>query len=199
MAASEPVGSLHLADPERGADAHQDEDGEDVDHDGEPRRVPQDRQGPVGIDHRQHRLDDRGQQHQEPPEDERVHQARHRLLEQLALAEHVRELAGGAGRGVVGATAGPGSADQTRPLPAPSEEQHERRRQDGREREGAQEPARRRISCVRAGTTAVRSPTTARSASCMIGASASLLIAMMRAAPFMPTMCCSAPLIPTAM
>jgi hypothetical protein len=49
------------------------------------------------------------------------------------------------------------------------------------------------------GTTLWTSPTTPRSAIEKIGASLSLLMAMMFLAPFMPTMCCVAPEIPQAM
>ena len=43
------------------------------------------------------------------------------------------------------------------------------------------------------------SPTMPRSAIWKMGASSSLLMAMIFFAPFMPTTCCVAPLIPTAM
>ena len=49
-----------------------------------------------------------------------------------------------------------------------------------------------------AGTIFSASPTTPRSAIFMIGASASLLIAMITFDAFIPTVCCIAPEIPTA-
>ena len=52
---------------------------------------------------------------------------------------------------------------------------------------------------VSLGTIFKASPTTPRSAIFMIGASASLLIAMITFELFMPTVCCMAPEIPTAM
>jgi len=55
------------------------------------------------------------------------------------------------------------------------------------------------IALVRAGTISVRSPTAPRSATSKIGASGSLLIAMMKFEPFMPTRCWIAPEIPAAM
>ena len=54
-------------------------------------------------------------------------------------------------------------------------------------------------AAVRAGRIFSASPTTPRSAIFMIGASASLLIAMMILDVFMPTVCCMAPEMPTAM
>src|SRR5262249_1827078 len=49
------------------------------------------------------------------------------------------------------------------------------------------------------GTTFDASPTTPRSETPKIGASGSLLMAMMLSEPFMPTMCCVAPEMPIAM
>ncbi len=54
-------------------------------------------------------------------------------------------------------------------------------------------------AAVSAGTILSASPTTPRSAIFMIGASASLLMAMITLEAFMPTVCCIAPEIPTAM
>lgn len=52
---------------------------------------------------------------------------------------------------------------------------------------------------MRAGITLWTSPTMPRSATAKIGASGSLLMAMMFLEPFMPTRCCVAPEIPAAM
>ncbi len=60
-------------------------------------------------------------------------------------------------------------------------------------------PLRDVTSSMRAGRSWSASATTPRSASRKIGASGSLLIAMIVLDPFMPTMCWRAPLIPTAM
>jgi hypothetical protein len=54
-------------------------------------------------------------------------------------------------------------------------------------------------AAVSAGTIFKASPTTPRSAIFMIGASASLLMAMITFDVFMPTVCCIAPEMPTAM
>src|SRR5581483_969801 len=58
---------------------------------------------------------------------------------------------------------------------------------------------RARNCSISAGTTVSASPTMPRSASWKIGASRSLLIAITRPAPPKPTVCCGAPLMPTAM
>src|SRR5207245_5049005 len=55
------------------------------------------------------------------------------------------------------------------------------------------------ISWVSCGTIFCTSPTTPRSAILKMGASGSLLMAMMVLAPFMPTVCCMAPAMPPAM
>src|SRR5207244_1216930 len=60
-------------------------------------------------------------------------------------------------------------------------------------------PLRERTSWISCGTILWTSPTTPRSASLKIGASGSLLMAMMVLAPFMPTVCCMAPEIASAM
>src|SRR5262249_19785348 len=132
------------------------------------------------------------------PEDEGVHQAGHGLLEELALTKDMGELAARPGRRSIRA---PGRTRRAQDLDPRAGAPPEQRRRDPDERdegEGAQEPRRRRISSVRAGRIWNRSPTTPRSAMLRIGASASLLIATIRRAPFIPTACWSAPLIPAA-
>ena len=79
-----------------------------------------------------------------------------------------------------------------------AQEDRDREGHRGRQRQRAQELLRRFNSCVRAGTTWKRSPTTPRSDSPKMGASASLLMATIRFAPFIPTTCWVAPLMPTA-
>ena len=64
---------------------------------------------------------------------------------------------------------------------------------------GAHLPLRARTSWINCGTILCTSPMTPRSASLKIGASGSLLMAMIVFAPFIPTVCCIAPEIPTAM
>src|SRR5207342_1819544 len=199
VGAAEPVGSLHLPDEERDPDANDDEGREEVLQEGEPRGMAEVGQCPGRVDHREHRLGDRRQQDQEPPEDRRVHRAGDRLLEELALAQDLDELPASPGSGTVDPARGTGGADDVEPRPAASDEERDGGRQHHGDGERAQELVRRRISSVRAGITWNTSPTTPRSAIFRIGASASLLIATIRFAPFIPTMCCRAPLIPAAM
>src|SRR5438270_12946828 len=54
------------------------------------------------------------------------------------------------------------------------------------------------ISSISGGTISNKLPTTPKSAISNIGASASLLMAMIVRAPFIPTMCWMAPLMPSA-
>ena len=120
-------------------------------------------------------------------------------LEELALADDLRELACRPARSrcplARGRRGGPpagsrcGARPGARPAPAAAATA------DGEQR-GAQRPVRRRTSSVSAGSTWKRSPTTPRSASLRIGASGSFVMATMRREPFMPTACCSAPLMP---
>ncbi len=129
-----------------------------------------------------------------------MHQAGTQLLEELLLEEDVGELAGDAIGGGSGSSGRTGVRDERHARPDPPHEQHDRHDDDGREGRGGYEPVRRfSISSVRAGTTWKRSPTTPRSAIFRIGASGSFVIATIRFAPFMPTRCCSAPLIPAQM
>src|SRR5207247_4794241 len=187
-----------LAEREGERDAHDDEGREEILEEREPGDMAEVGERPVAVDRREHRLDDRGQQDEEAPEDERVHHARGGLLEQLALPEHVGELPARPLAGVVRARGGPRRAQDLEPRAGAPPEQGDRHGQDSHEGEGAQEPLRRRIPSVRAGSTWNRSPTTPRSAIARRGASASLLIATIRFAPFIPTTCCKAPLIPAA-
>src|ERR1700736_4751670 len=60
-------------------------------------------------------------------------------------------------------------------------------------------PLRERTSWISCGTILWTSPTTPRSAILKIGASGSLLMAMIVLAPFIPTVCCMAPEMPSAM
>ena len=73
----------------------------------------------------------------------------------------------------------------------------ERRREVGRSRHP--EPLRSRSSSTRRGTIVWTSPTTARSLNSKIGAFGSLLIATITFEFCMPTLCCTAPEMPSAM
>ena len=196
--AAEPVRPLDLPYREPDRDPDDNEGREEILEEREPGHVPEVGERPTAVDRREHRLDDRRQQDEESPEDERVHHARGGLLEELALPQHVGELAARPGPRSIRTQGRPRRAQDLEPRAGVPPEQGDRHGQDDREGEGAQEPLRRRISSVRAGSTWNRSPTTPRSAMARSGASASLLIATIRFAPFIPTMCCSAPLIPAA-
>src|SRR5262249_6513980 len=121
-----------------------------------------------------------------------------RLLAELALAEHLRQLAARPRRRSIRTRRRSRRAQDVQSLVGAPPEQHGRGRDQRDQREGTQEPRRRRISSVIAGTSWNRSPTTPRAALARMGASGSLLIATIRRAPFIPTACCSAPLIPAA-
>ena len=154
----------------------------------------------VLVDDRDRGFGDRREQHDEAPEDERVHQTGAELLEELLLEEDVGELAADAVGGGGAASGGPSVRDERHARPDAPHEQDDRHDDDGREGRGGYEPVRRfSISSVRAGTTLKRSPTTPRSAIFRIGASGSFVIATIRLAPFMPTRCWRAPLIPAQM
>ncbi len=158
------------------------------------------RQGRLLVDDRDRRFGDRRKQHDEAPEDERVHQAGAELLQELLLEEDVGDLAGDAVGGGGAASRLASVRDERHARPDAAHEQDHRHDDDGREGRGGYEPVRRfSISSVRAGTTLKRSPTTPRSAIFRIGASGSFVIATIRLAPFIPTMCWSAPLIPAQM
>ena len=88
VAALEPLRPLHLADPERGGDADEDEHDEEVDEECEPALRSEPRQRLALRDRADQRHHDRGEQDEEAPEDERVDEAGAEALEQLPLAEN---------------------------------------------------------------------------------------------------------------
>ena len=88
VAAPEPLRPLHLADPERGGDADEDEHDEEVDEECEPALRSEPRQRLALRDCADQRHHDRREQHQEAPEDERMDEAGAEALEQLLLAEN---------------------------------------------------------------------------------------------------------------
>ena len=87
MAADEAVGALEQPDADRDRDPDQDAGREHVLDQAQPVGAADQGQLEGRIDQLAHDLEDRGEQDQEPPEDQRVHQAGERALEQLALAE----------------------------------------------------------------------------------------------------------------
>ena len=100
VAPLEPLGPLDLPDPERCRDADQHERREHVDEQREPALAAEPRERPVAVDRPDHRHHDRGEQHDEAPEDERVHEARDEALEELLLPEDDDGLVADPGRRV---------------------------------------------------------------------------------------------------
>ena len=171
VAALEPLRPLHLADPERGGDADEDEAAEEVDEERKPalplepaeRRAS--REARVGIDDVDDRDEDRGEEHDEAPEDQRVHDPRHEPLQELALAEDDDGFVLDPLRQLVEALERRAHADE-----APEEERApcEDRQRDGRDRRegergqgGGYWPRTFLSSAEIAGTTSCRSPMTA--------------------------------------
>jgi hypothetical protein len=120
----------------------------------------------VPVDGPDHRHNDRREEHEEAPEDERVHQARDEPLEQLALAEHEQRLvADAAGHAVVPAVIRVAREDEPRQEARPAPEQAACDGEQGREPERAPEDVyvlfAFRSSAAIAGTISCRSPITA--------------------------------------
>ncbi len=165
VAALEALRALDLADAERPDHAEQHGHREHVDEQREPALVAEPRQRGVLAHRPDHRDDDRREEDDEAPEDQRVHEPRPEPLEQLALAQHDRRLVARALGHVAGAVdrlAQPDEVDQQ--LGAPREQaaaDGERGRQ--RDRSGEDRYAERAFlsSAVIAGTISVRSPITA--------------------------------------
>ena len=149
----------------RGDDADEHEQDEEVDEEREPalRREPRD--ALVLVDRGDHRHHDRREEHEEAPEDERVHQARYEPLQQLALAEHDRRFVPHATLHVVAPVDGlarehePGQEERPAPEqpPAHAEQRGERHRTGER----LYCPRTLLSSALIAGTISCRSPTTA--------------------------------------
>jgi hypothetical protein len=92
---------LDMADREGGGHARQHQGREDVHEQRVPALVTEPGQRGAAVDGSDHRDQDRGQQHQEAPEDRGVHEARHEPLEQLALPRDQDRLGPQAARHVV--------------------------------------------------------------------------------------------------
>ena len=144
MAADEPLGPLHEPDPQRHADADEHQRAEDVLDEPEPARAPDPRQGEVRVDDLAHRLGDRGEEHEEAPEDEGVHEAGCEPLEELALGQHVGALTGDPSRQVAASVHGPAKGVQTGEQARPAREQPAREEDDHGE-EGAAHDHRARV------------------------------------------------------
>ncbi len=100
MAADEAFGALEQPDADRDRDPDQHAGREHVLDQAQPVGAADQRELESRIDQLARDLDDRGQQDQEPPEDERVHQAGERALEELPLAQDLDALTGDPARDV---------------------------------------------------------------------------------------------------
>jgi hypothetical protein len=162
VAALEPPRPDDLADPERGRDADQREHAEHV----RQHLVPVPIRRGVLVDDLDRGDEDRREQHDERPEDERVHEPGDQALQQLALGDdHDRLLAQAVGH-AVGAldarrAAHPHELDEQ---PHAAGEEGPGDDEGGGERERARDhaaPRTRRSSAVIAGTISATSPITA--------------------------------------
>ena len=156
MRSLEPLRPDDLADDGSGHDADEHEHGEGVGEVAVPLRRAH---VPAGdVDRRQ---DDRREENDEAPEDERVHQAGDEPLQQLPLAEHDLDLVLDplldVGRAVVGLRAPYLLGEE----PGPPREAAARRDDEDRERDRSYDPRTFRSSALIAGTTSCRSPMTA--------------------------------------
>ncbi len=155
----------HRADHDGGRDADEHEDDEEVDEQHVPALVPEPRQRRVHVDRGDHRHEDRREEDEEAPEDERVHQPRHDALQQRALAEHVDRFVADARRRVAGAVRRARGADEPREeqrAPAEQRARHdEQRRESDRAGGDAYVPRAFLSSALMAGTISCRSPITA--------------------------------------
>ncbi len=155
----------HRADHDGGCDADEHEDDEDVDEQHVPALVAEPRQRRVHVDRGDHRHEDRREEDEEAPEDERVHQPRHDALQQRALAEHVDRFVADARRRVAGAVRRARGADEPREeqrAPAEQRARHdEQRRESDRAGGDAYVPRAFLSSALMAGTISCRSPITA--------------------------------------
>ena len=110
VAPLEAARALHLADEERGRDAGEHQYDEEIDEKRVPALAlePAERRSRgerlLPVDDRDDRHEDRREEHQEPPEDECMHEPWDESLQKLALPEDDRRFVPHAGRDVRGAT-----------------------------------------------------------------------------------------------
>ena len=86
VAAGEPARPLHFADHECRDHAREHEEREDVDEQRVPALAAEPWERGVLVDHADHRDEDGREQHDEAPEDGRMHEARPQSLQKLALS-----------------------------------------------------------------------------------------------------------------
>ena len=164
MAPLEAGRAQNFANDERGDDANQYEQREDIDKQRKPalRFEPRHRCPGTVVD-APHREKDGGKQNDESPEDQCVYQAWAQALEELALAGHDCGLRAYARRHVVEASHRLAAADQAVQESCPPREERERDQQRAREQDRVcayMHQRRFRISAVMAGTISFRSPVT---------------------------------------
>jgi hypothetical protein len=111
------------------------------------------------VDGRHHRGNDRREQDDEAPEDERVHQPGHEPLQQLLLAEHDRRLVADAHGDVTAAVDGLSRQNKTRQEQGAAREKPAGDEKQRRERNRAYDVL--LSSALIAGTISCRSPITA--------------------------------------
>ena len=126
VTAVEALRALDLADRERRQHAREDEHREEVDEEREPALRAEPGQRRVAVDDADHRDHDRRQQHDEAPEDGRVHDPRQQPLEELLLPEHDHGLVAHALRHVVEARHGLAHAHELVEQPGPAREERRR-------------------------------------------------------------------------
>src|SRR5918996_123393 len=112
FAPSEPFVPAHLPEVDGHLDADEHQDREHVLEQPEPAGPPDHRDGEPRVEDLAEGLDDRGQQDQEAPEDEGMHQPRAEALEQLPLAQDDHGLVLDALREIVQAADGPAQPHQ---------------------------------------------------------------------------------------
>ena len=139
VTALEAGGTLRLADQECAQDTDQDEHGEQVDHEREPALAPEPGQRRVAVDRPDQRDQDRRQEDEKAPEDDRVQRAGDEALEQLPLAEHDLRLCAQALRQVVEALDRLAAADEPPEQPGTPREERARDGEQRRQRERGRE------------------------------------------------------------
>ncbi len=152
----EPRRPHDLADHERRDDSGEHEAGEHVAQHAVPLRRRH--VTACGRDRGEH---DRREQDEEAPEDERVHEARHESLQQLALAEHDFDLVLHPPRHVRGPIVRLALKNESRQEPRPPREEPAAHDDEHGERDRAYVPRTFRSSALIAGTISCRSPITA--------------------------------------
>ena len=144
VAADEPLRPLHEPDPDRDREPDQHAAGEHVLHEAEPPRASDPRDREVRVDRLPEGLHDRREQDEEAPEDQRVHHARHRPLEELSLAEDLGGLASHPNGHVAGPVHGAPQPHDPSQEPGPPGEQTPRQG-EGEHQHGGPGDHRRRV------------------------------------------------------